>query len=429
MTRKTIAILLVLLCSLSFVFAQGGSEEANLTEDGRQIVTYWYYHKGNEATYQENAIARFNESQDKYFVQGFSVPDKQKYLVAMASDESPDVIALTNAEVISYQTSGLLEDMSTMGEANGFDFSIYDAPALTANSVDGRMYAFPLTSVVIQMFYNIDLLNSIGETEPPTTMEELFEMAEKVTTVDESGNIDILGYPLFPLASARQELIYAFGGRWAAEDGVTPTANCEGNLKSLEMNMAFREKYGVEQVQRFVATGNTNRYTPQDIFFAGKQLFRFDGPWFANQIREYNPDVNFGVAMVPGTEANPELLGVSRYENTSLAIPVVAKEKEGAYAFISWFVTEGAKNFLLEIGSLPANNTLFDDPDLLASNEAFPSFMAALKTANGIEAPRMDYSAEYTSLIDEYLDYVYNGTMTPQEAMDELQAQAESMAK
>ena len=189
MTRKTIAILLVLLCSLSFVFAQGGSEEANLTEDGRQIVTYWYYHKGNEATYQENAIARFNESQDKYFVQGFSVPDKQKYLVAMASDESPDVIALTNAEVISYQTSGLLEDMSTMGEANGFDFSIYDAPALTANSVDGRMYAFPLTSVVIQMFYNIDLLNSIGETEPPTTMEELFEMAEKVTTVDESGNI------------------------------------------------------------------------------------------------------------------------------------------------------------------------------------------------------------------------------------------------
>ena len=186
MTRKTIAILLILLCSLSFVFAQGGSEEANLTEDGRQIVTYWYYHKGNEATYQENAIARFNESQDKYFVQGFSVPDKQKYLVAMASDESPDVIALTNAEVISYQTSGLLEDMSTMGEANGFDFSIYDAPALTANSVDGRMYAFPLTSVVIQMFYNIDLLNSIGETEPPTTMEELFEMAEKVTTVDES---------------------------------------------------------------------------------------------------------------------------------------------------------------------------------------------------------------------------------------------------
>ena len=419
--KKSIAFLLVLCCILPCIFAQGGSE-ANVTEDGRQILTYWYYHKGNEATYQENAIARFNASQDKYFVEGFSVPDKQKYLVAMASDESPDVIALTNSEVISYQQSGLLEDMSSMGEANGFDFSIYDAPAVTANSVDGSMYAFPLTSVVIQMFYNKDILASIGESEPPTTMEELYDMALRATTVDESGNIDILGYPLFPLASARQELIYAFGGRWAAEDGVTPTANCEENIKSLEMNMAFREKYGIDQVQRFVATGNTNRYTPQDIFFAGKQLFRFDGPWFANQIREYNPDVNFGVAMVPGTEDNPDLLGVSRYENTSLAIPVVADNKDGAYAFIEWFVTDGAKDFLLEIGSLPANNTLFDDPDLLASNEAFPSFMAALKTGNGIEAPRL--SSEYTSLTDEYLDYVYNGTMSPRDAMNELQEQA-----
>ena len=389
MKKKTILVLTVMILSSLFLFAQGGSEE-RLTEDGRQIVTYWYYHKGNEATIQENAIARFNASQDEYFVEGFSVPDKQKYLVAMASDESPDVIALTNAEVISYQTNGLLEDM--------------------------------------KMFYNKDLLASIGETEPPTTMEELFEMAEKATTLDADGNIDILGYPLFPLASARQELIYAFGGRWAAEDGVTPTANCEGNIKSLEMNMAFREKYGVEKVQRFVATGNTNRYTPQDIFFAGKQLFRFDGPWFANNIKQYNPDINFGVAMVPGTEADPELLGVSRYENTSLAIPVVAKEKDGAYAFISWFVTEGAKDFLLEIGSLPANNTLYDDPDLLASNEAFPSFMEALKTGNGIEAPRMDYSAEYISMVDEYLDYIYNGTMGIEDALNELQAQAEAMA-
>lgn len=54
--------------------------------------------------------------------------------------------------------------------------------------------------------------------------------------------------------------------------------------------------------------------------------------------------------MIPGTEANPGLRGVSRYENTSLAIPAGAKEKDGAYAFISWFTTEGAKDFLLEIG-------------------------------------------------------------------------------
>lgn len=397
-----------------------GSEEP-------QTIAYWYYHKGDEGTMMEHVIERFNASQDKYVVEGFSVPDKQKYLVAMSSDESPDVVELSNAEIVSYQSSGLLENLTEMGTASGFDFGIYDAPAVENNSVDGQMYGLPITSVIIQMFYNKDLLEQIGETEPPQTMEELYDMAVRATTLDADGNIDVLGYPLFPLASARQELIYAFGGTWVADDGVTPTANAQGVLDSLNMNLEYREQYGIDKVQRFVATGNTNRYTPQDIFFAGKQLFRFDGPWLANQIKENNPDINFGVTMIPGTEANPELRGVSRYENTSLAIPVVAKAKEGAYAFASWFATEGAKDFLLEIGSLPANNTLFDDADLMACNEVFPSFMEALKTGNGISFPKMADAAQYTSLIEEYLDYVYNGSKTPEESMNELQQQAEQL--
>lgn len=405
--------------------AVGEEEEAEETVPVK--VSYWYYHKGNEAEIMERAISRFNESQSEYIVEGFSVPDKQKYLVAMSSDEAPDVIELSNSEIISYQTSGLLENLTEMGNERAFDFSIYDAPAVESNSVDGQMYGFPITTVIIQMFYNKDILAEIGETEPPATMEELYDMAVRATTLDADGNIDVLGYPLFPLASARQELIYAFGGNWVEEDGITPAADSQAILDSLNMNIQYRSLYGIDKVQKFVATGNTNRYTPQDIFFTGKQLFRFDGPWLANQIKENNPDVNFGVAMVPGTEAHPELRGVSRYENTSLAIPVGAGEKEGAYAFISWFATEGAKDFLVDIGSLPANNTLFDDQELLASNEVFPSFMEALKTSNGIAAPRMEDSAQYISLIEEYLDYVYNGSKTPEEAMNELQEQAEML--
>lgn len=407
--------------------AASGANEVQSTDTQAELkkVTYWYYHKGNEGEMMEHVIERFNASQSEYVVEGFSVSDKQKYLVAMSSDEAPDVIELSNAEIVSYQSSGLLENMTAMGEKNGFDFSIYDTPAVESNSVDGQMYGFPITSVIIQMFYNKDILAQIGAEEPPKTMEELYEMAVKATTLDAEGNIDVLGYPLFPLASARQELIYAFGGTWTAEDGVTPTADSQGVLDSLAMNVEYRNLYGIDKVQKFVATGNTNRYTPQDIFFAGKQLFRFDGPWLANQIKENNPDVNFGVTLIPGTEANPELRGVSRYENTSLAIPVGAKEKDGAYVFSSWLATEGVKDFLLEIGSLPANNTLYDDPDLMASNEIFPSFMEALKTGNGVPAPKMADSAQYTSFIEEYLDYVYNGSKTPEEAMKELQSQAE----
>jgi len=418
--KKMLVIAMLLLVTLG-VFAAGTAETAKA---GPKEVNYWYFHKGNEANMMENAIAKYNASQNEYKVVGFSVPDNQKYLVAMSSGESPDVIEISDSRIPSYVDNGMLVDLSALGKQKGYDFSIFDDVAVRNNSIDGKMYGYPISSVVIQMYYNKDILKAIGETEPPKTMEELYDMALRATTVDASGNIDILGYPLFPLASARQELIYAFGDAWTKEDNMTPTANAKGIIDSLNMNVRFREKYDINKVQAFVATGNTNRYTVQDIFFVGKQLFRFDGAWLASMIATNNPNLNYGVTLIPGTQANPEIRGVSRYENSSLSIPVGAKEKDGAYDFMNWFTHEGVKDFLLEIGSLPANNTLFDDPDLRASSIAFPSFMDALKTGNGVSSPKMADSAQYISLINEYLDYVYNGSKTPEEAMNELQDEA-----
>ncbi len=440
--KKVLSLILVLAFVLTTMAACSGTEQpstsqdtdtsastAEATTEEAKPVVWWYYHKGEEALAFEAAIEAFNASQTEYVVEGFSVPDKQKYIVAMSGGESPDLIGLSNQDVVTYQSNGLLEPLQPFADAAGFDFnSIYGESAMLANSVDGEMYGMPFASVVIQMFYNKDILESIGETEPPTTMEELYDMAVRATTTDANGDIDILGYPLFPLASARQELIYAFGGTWVeAEDGVTVTPDSQGVIDSLTMNVAYRSLYGIDQVQKFVATGNTNRYTPQDIFFAGKQLFRFDGPWLAKQINDNSPEVNYGVALIPGTEANPELLGVSRFETTSVAIPVGAQEKDGAYALAQWLATDGAKDLILGIGSLPSNKNLYDDPDLLASNDSFPSFMEALKADNGIQYPRLADSAKYTSLIETALDYVYNGSKTPEEAMADLKNEASTL--
>ncbi|MEG0693148.1 MAG: ABC transporter substrate-binding protein [Oscillospiraceae bacterium] len=434
--KKVLCLVLVLaMCTTMFAGCKK-EEKPNDSSSGNTSVTteakkvkWWYYHKGTEGEALEKTIAEYNASQNEYKVEGFSVPDKQKYIVSMSSNESPDLIGLSNQDVITYQANGLLEDLNKMAKDDNFDFtSIYDEQAMYANSVDDVMYGMPFASVIIQMFYNKDLLKEIGETEPPKTMEALYEMAVKATKLDKDGNIDILGYPLFPLASTRQEGIYAFGGRWVDEEtGKKVTADSQGVIDSLNMNLKYRNLYGIDKVQKFVATGNTNRYTPQDIFFAGKQLFRFDGPWLAKNIKDNNPDINFGVALIPGTQANPELQGSSRFETTSVAIPVGAKEKEGAFEFAKYISTEGAKNTLLGIGSLPANKNLYDDAELLASNEAFPSFMEALKVGNGVQYPRLADSAKYTSLIEAALDYVYNGTKTPEKALQDLQKEASAL--
>lgn len=436
MKRKLIAGFLAATLVLSSLAGCDGTEnkeeknaetKTEASESGeKEKVVFWYSHTNEEGKAFEETIKAFNESQDKYEVEGLSVMDKQKIIVALSGSEAPDLVEVSNQDIISYANSGLVESISDMAKEDGYDMeSIYAAQALESNTVGDTVYGVPFAAQIIQMFYNKDILEEIGYSEPPKTMEELYEMAEKATEVDADGNITRLGYPLFPLASARQELIYSFGGRWWSEDGETLTPDDPLILDSLNMNLKFREKYGVEKVQAFVASANTNRYTENDMFFAGKQLFRFDGPWLATMAADWGPDVNYGVALTPGTEANPELQGISRYETNSLGIPVVANNKEGAWEFAKFFTnSEATKDTLMAIGNLPTTLDLYEDEDIL-SMPNYEVFVEALKKENGVQYPKIADLAKYTSLIDEHLDYVYNGIKTPEEAMKELAEQAE----
>ena len=392
-------------------------------------ITFWYSHSGDEAAAFEAAIASYNASQDKVEVEGLSVTDKQKIIVALSGSEAPDVIEVSNQDIINYANNGLIETLNDKADADGYDVTgTYSAQALTANTLNDDLYGMPLAAMIIEMFYNKDILAEIGYDAPPTTMEELYEMAVKATELDADGNITRLGYPLFPLASARQEGIYAFGGRWWAEDGTTLTPDDPGILDSLHMNVEYRSLYGIDKVNEFVATANTNRYTENDMFFAGKQLFRFDGTWLDAMIKANNADLNYGVALIPGTEAHPEDQGSSRYETNSLAIPVTCQNEDAAWDFIKYFTNSDAtKQLLISMANLPVLPALYDDPDMLAAMPSAEIFIDALKKENGIQYATIADLAQYTSLINEELDYVYNGSKTPEEAMAELKTRSETL--
>jgi multiple sugar transport system substrate-binding protein len=277
------------------------------------------------------------------------------------------------------------------------------------------------------MYYNKDLLAAAGYSAPPQTVEEMYEMAVKATKLDASGTIDILGYPLFPLASARQELIYAFGGRWWAENGMTLTPQSPGVLESLRYNVRYRTQYGIDKVQAFIATANTNRYTEKDMFFAGKQLFRLDGSWLPTMMKNFNSTVNWGIAFIPAPKANPSVRGTSRYETDSVFIPVTAAHKDGAWDFTKWLCgPAGSKIILLGTGNLPALKALYTDSDILAK-PGFKDFIDALQLEKGIQYPVIADFAEYTSMINEYLDYVYSGKQTPEAAMSALAERAKNL--
>jgi multiple sugar transport system substrate-binding protein len=415
-----------LLTTLALVGGFCGGKQDTASK-GPIPVSFWYNNTGDEALAYEQAVAAYNQSQSKYKVEGLSVSDQQKLIVALASNESPDAVKSGDSNVGTFQGNGLITSLKSFIERDKYDMSIFSETSVKTNTFNGEIFGLPLSSYSIQLYYNKDLLAAAGYSEPPKTVEEMYEMAVKVTKLDANGNIDILGYPLFPLASARQELIYAFGGRWWAPDGLTPTPQDPGVIESLNYNVRYRKLYGIEKVQAFVTTANTNRYTEQDMFFAGKQLFRLDGSWLPTMMKNFNSTVNYGISLVPGTKANPNLRGISRFETSTIYIPINAKEKEGAWDFSKFFASSrGARIILLETGTLPAIKSLYTDPDVLAI-PGFKEFIEALQLERGIQYARMRNFSEYISMINEHLDYVYSGQMTPEKAMAELADRAKSL--
>lgn len=443
MKKRVISSILTLSMAAAALAGCGGSSDSTSTqaqnstaqaEAGEQTqgaeasgdvetITFWYNNTGDEAKIYEEAVAAYNASQSKYKVEGLSVTDAQKLIVAMSSNEAPDVIKISNQTVIQYTKNGLLESIQDLIDQEGYDTSIYSEQALDANRVDGALYALPLDAYTIQMFYNKTLLEEAGYSEPPKTMEEMYEMALKATKLDDNGNIDVLGYPLFPYASARQELIYGFGGRWWDENS-KPSPENSGILDSLNMNVAFRNEFGGKALDGFIGTANTNRYTEQDMFFQGKQLFRLDGSWLPTMMSNFNSTVDWGITLIPGTQAHPEYRGTSRFETDSISIPSMAAHKEGAWDFTKWLCEEeGAKIIDLGTGNLPAVKALYDDSDILAV-PGFAEFIDALKEEKGVQYPQMTDYDEYMNLVNAALDTVYAGTQTPEEAMADLAKQS-----
>ena len=140
-----------------------------------------------------------------------------------------------------------------------------------------------------------------------------------------------------------------------------------------------------------------------------------------------NPDLNYAIAPVPGTEAHPENLGVSRYEAGTLAMPVNAKNKEGAWEFIKFASShDGSKIMDVGRGVTPVRYDLMEDPDILAI-PGMQEFIDASKLEKGINYPKIKDYARYVSLIDNALDMVYNGYQTPEEALADLAAQSQDL--
>jgi multiple sugar transport system substrate-binding protein len=370
-------------------------------------VTFWYLWKGTTIEIIDKLAAEYNAKSDKYVVEALSVPDSQKIMAAISANNGPDVTDDFGKNIGKFVSAGIMEPLDAYISETKYDIADFIPASISACKMDGKIYALPCNASFSGLFYNKTLLKEAGYSEPPKTMEELYEMAVKTTKVNPDGTIDVCGFPDFPKVYYTNNFAAASGGGWYTEDCKPASADNYGNRFALQIMRDYREKFGFENVVRFQSSGKY--LDPTDPFLMGKQTFRIDGPWLGKNIKEkFKVDIDYGVTFIPYPKDKPELAERANLTVSIMFMPSNAKNKDGAFDFLSYFVSkEGQLGFTLKQGDFPSRLSVLSTDEFKKGYDV-DFFTRLANSKNLVTVPNGPKNGEYNTIVDEQVELCFN---------------------
>ncbi|NQT60173.1 MAG: ABC transporter substrate-binding protein [Bacteroidetes bacterium] len=418
---KKIIFILMMVTVLIAGLSAAGTQEQSAVEN--KNVSLWYLWGGTEGENVETMIQQYNTMQDNYIVEGLSVPDQQKIQVAIAAGDGPDLTDTFSSLTNAYAAKGILEPLSSYIERDNYDIDDFMPSAIASSTVDGEIYALPVSVNLMMLYYNKDLLAKAGYNRPPETDAELLEYAIATTETDVDGTINVLGFPDFPDIYFKEHMTYALGGDYVDINGKLTPDN-SGIRKAMNLILAYREKFGLDNVLAINSSGGY--MSAADPFISGRQALRIDGPWFGSHIKNVlKLDLNYDVAPIPYPAGQPELARGGQVQASTFYIASNAKNKDGAWDFMSWLLdTKQMATLSAQMGWTPARISALED-SALSNVTDFAAFTKQAKSPNLTIFPAFDGQQEYQKIIGDAFDKVILFT----ESIDDALAAAEKQTQ
>ena len=415
-------MVLVLVLSLSACADKGAQEEASeKTEDkgsDTTTVKFWSFHAGGEAEFLEKVVKEYNDTHDDVQIE-HTVVNQSDYTTtliptAYANGEAPDILYVEPATFTKYAEKGMLADLSPY-YTDELKEDILPS-ALEAVTIDDKIYALPMEMETLGLFYNIDMLKDAG-IDPPSTWEELYEAAKKLTTDDVYGLV-------LPVEEAAYTLFNWWPFMWmAGADVFDDDGNCIVDSKEMVTALDYWGRFYQEGL-----SPASLQIGPWDIgnVGTGAAAMQVSGTYVINAAENDYPDVNIGVVPLPSPDNNP----ITVAGGQKLAINAQSQCKDEAADFI--FSLYGSDHITIATEwtteakfAYPARQSVIDN-----NSDTFVEGLRAVFTDFYQTAvPEPSYSAEVTDAMGKMLQQVMFGGVSSEEAAKEAQKTIEDAAK
>jgi multiple sugar transport system substrate-binding protein len=326
---------------------------------------------------------------------------------SIAGNTTPDVSQMGTDMMGQFGATGAFEPVPS-----DIDPSVYFESAWNTNTVAGVVSGAPWYVETRLLFYRKDIAETAGITAPPATWDDLKAAAKAMK--EKGGSKYGIG-----LGTKNWQEYFPFlwsnGGDVADASG-TFTLNSPQALEALTFYKSFFEE-GL--TPKAVPVG-TDPATP---FVTGDTPMFFSGPWHLTGVKDAGgAGFEDKWAIAPMTK---KVTATSFLGGSNLVVFKESKNKDAAWAFVRFLGDPKTQALWYTTSSdLPAVQSGWDDP-AVQKDPNLAMFGEQLKDTKA--QPVGANWPEVASAINDTLEKMTTGTMTPQEAADQMQQKAESI--
>jgi len=323
------------LSGLAVALAASAFLAASVPATADELVM-WERSGGNKGMV-DKLVEIWNEKNPDRMINLTYIPHAEmvaKLAQAIASGDVPDLMGMDLIYAPQFEKAGQLVDLTDM---------IGDWPELKTASpghmmvatYDDRIYGVPLYADVSALFYNKDLFEQAGldPNKPPTSLAEIREYADKITALGD----DIKGYYL-PGSCAGCNIFTVGPLMWASG------AKIEARDANDEPLVGDGVKQVLQWARDMIMAGNVhesdraeNGETFHLQFGSGKVGMMGTGNFNITLARDQNPDMNFGITLLPGVEPGSS---ASFIGGDLVVVPKGSKRVDDAVDFMKFLLSD-----------------------------------------------------------------------------------------
>ncbi|MGJ8722140.1 MAG: ABC transporter substrate-binding protein [Salinibacterium amurskyense] len=417
--RRTASVAMVALMGLGLAACSAGEADADLNPDEVSgeisLLTPIFEGSPGQDLLEDELLPQFYEEYPNVTVNvDYTTYGNlnEKLTTAVVSGLVPDVMLMGVGWIEAFADKGVLADLGELGLSEADLKESYTDEIVEAGMWDGNVYAVPIMLDTRFGVARMDILKEAGYDSPPSSWDELIEIAEATTVRSSNGSLERAGFDMMSLDArqAFETVLFSAGGDLFNADATEPTFNSDEGVAALGLMADLVNKYEVEDI------GFTSTDDIVNPLINGRAAMGIAHNNLWTQALEADETVldNLEPFVIQG-ESSGMFFG-----GTLATVANNSKNPQAARALLEFLSSpEAALAANEQRGNVPALTELLDS-DYVQSNRFVQFAMENLDVAKreGGPAQWLEVRGDFAPAVQAAL----LGQKTPEEALDDLAA-------